>query len=116
MGAAAHGLGAALMETLRYDDDGNLLTATFSDYCPITIANMPTVRYANVESPSPSTYNGAKGMGEGGGAPLHAIAAALQDALADRGYIVDDSHHAPSDVFDALAGMRRGASVEVISR
>jgi len=116
MGAAAHGLGAALMETLRYDDDGNLLTATFSDYCPITIANMPTVRYANVESPSPFTYNGAKGMGEGGGAPLHAIAAALQDALADRGYIVDDSHHAPSDVFDALAGMRRGASVEVISR
>ena len=115
MGAAAHGLGAALMETLRYDDDGNLLTATFSDYCPITIANMPTVRYANVESPSPFTYNGAKGMGEGGGAPLHAIAAALQDAVADRGYFVDDSHHSPSDVFEVLQGARPGATVHVTS-
>ena len=76
---------------------------------------MPTVRYANVESPSPFTYNGAKGMGEGGGAPLHAIAAALQDAVADRGYFVDDSHHSPSDVFEVLQGARPGATVHVTS-
>jgi CO/xanthine dehydrogenase Mo-binding subunit len=116
MGAAAHGLGAALMETLRYDEDGNLLTATFSDYCPITVANMPIVRYSNVESPSPFTYNGAKGMGEGGGAPLHAIAAALQDAFADLGYFVDDSHHSPGDLFDVLSAGRQGARVRVESR
>ena len=50
-----------MMEHLRYDDFGNLLTATFSDYCPITILNMPDVKYGNLESPSPFTYNGAKG-------------------------------------------------------
>ena len=35
------------MENLRYDVNGNLLTSTFSDYCPITMLNMPNVRYGN---------------------------------------------------------------------
>jgi 2-furoyl-CoA dehydrogenase large subunit len=114
-GAAAHGIGAALMEALRYDVDGNLLTATFSDYCPITILNMPSIRYENLECPSPFTYNGAKGMGEGGGTPLHAIAAALQDALGDS-HVVCDSHHSPSDIFSALTGEAKGATVQLERR
>ena len=81
LGSTAHGIGAAMMEHLRYDEFGNLLTSTFSDYCPITILNMPDVKYGNMESPSPFTYNGAKGMGEGGGGPLHCLSAAIQDAI-----------------------------------
>ena len=92
-GAIAHGIGAALMESLRYDENGNLLTATFSDYTPITIMNMPRVKLGNMESPSPFTYNGAKGMGEGGGCALHALSSALQDALADNGIVVQRSHY-----------------------
>src|SRR5690606_24085040 len=42
IGAAAHGIGAALLENFNYDEYGNLLTSTFSDYCPITTMNMPT--------------------------------------------------------------------------
>ncbi|MGH9861838.1 MAG: xanthine dehydrogenase family protein molybdopterin-binding subunit, partial [Candidatus Acidiferrales bacterium] len=80
-GATAHGIGAALLETCAYDEEGNMTTATFSDYVPITAVNMPTLRCDHLQSPSPFTYNGAKGMGEGGGAPLHALSAALQDAL-----------------------------------
>jgi 2-furoyl-CoA dehydrogenase large subunit len=76
IGAAGHGFGAALMENLKYDENGNLLTATFSDYCPITMLNMPSMRYGNRESPSPFTYNGAKGMGEGGGGPIFALSSA----------------------------------------
>jgi 2-furoyl-CoA dehydrogenase large subunit len=114
-GAAAHGIGAALMEALRYDVDGNLMTATFSDYCPITILNMPSIRYENLECPSPFTYNGAKGMGEGGGTPLHAIAAALQDALGDS-YVVCDSHHGPSEIFSAITGAAKGATVQLERR
>jgi CO/xanthine dehydrogenase Mo-binding subunit len=116
LGAAAHGLGAALLERFAYDADGNLLTTTFSDYCPITMLNMPEIAYGNVQCPSPFTYNGAKGMGEGGGAPLHAIAAALQDALQSIGYVVDDSHHAPTDLHAALTGRRPGARVTIESR
>lgn len=115
-GATAHGLGAALMETFDYDAGGNLLTSTFSDYCPITPLNMPDVSYGNIESPSPFSYNGAKGMGEGGGAPLHTISAALQDALHGEGVIVTDSHHSPPKLFERLSGPRKEKGVRVISR
>ena len=110
IGAAGHGFGAGLMENLKYDDNGNLLTATFSDYCPITALNMPQIRYRNLESPSPFTYNGAKGMGEGGGGPIFALSAALQDALAGSGIRIDQSHYSPSDLYDIMTN-RRGAVV-----
>jgi len=54
-------------ENCVYDAVGNMLTATFSDYTPITALNMPNVKYAHIETPSPHSYSGAKGMGEGGG-------------------------------------------------
>jgi 2-furoyl-CoA dehydrogenase large subunit len=113
IGAISHGLGAALLENFKYDEFGNLLTATFSDYCPITLLNMPNVRYGNIESPSPFTYNGAKGMGEGGGGPLPTLSAALQDALAHRGIRIDRSHYSPSDLYELLSGQasRPGAVV-----
>lgn len=102
-GAAAHGIGAVLMESFRYDEYGNLLTATFSDYCPITPLNMPKLTYGNIESPSPFTFNGAKGMGEGGGGPLHTLSAALQDALAGQGLEVTNSHWSPSELHQMLS-------------
>jgi CO/xanthine dehydrogenase Mo-binding subunit len=115
-GATAHGLGAALMETYDYDENGNLLTATFSDYCPITVMNMPDVKYGNIESPSPFSYNGAKGMGEGGGGPLHTVSAAIQDALHSEGIIVDESHHSAPKVFERLKSPNRETVVSVESR
>jgi len=107
-GATAHGIGAALMETCAYDESGNLLTGTFSDYTPITAMNMPLIKYGTIETPSPHTYSGAKGMGEGGAAPIHAISAALQDALYDQGIIIDDSHNTGSSLFHALQRARTG--------
>ncbi|MDP9263086.1 MAG: xanthine dehydrogenase family protein molybdopterin-binding subunit [Acidobacteriota bacterium] len=101
-GATAHGIGAALMETCAYSPDGNMLTSTFSSYTPITSLNMPTLRCGHLETPSPHSYNGAKGMGEGGAAPLHTISAALQDALYASGVIVSDSHNTPDSIFAAL--------------
>ena len=102
IGAAAHGFGAALLENLKYDEGGNLLTATFSDYCPITMLNMPKIKYGNRQSPSPFTYNGAKGMGEGGGGPIFAISSALQDAVAAKGIRLNQSHYSPSDLHGVL--------------
>ncbi|MGH8033907.1 MAG: xanthine dehydrogenase family protein molybdopterin-binding subunit, partial [Lysobacterales bacterium] len=120
-GATCHGLGAALMESFDYDEGGNLLTSTFSDYCPITATNMPDVQYGNIETPSPFSYNGAKGMGEGGGAPLHTISAALQDALYAEGVIITESHHSAPSLFERMNGagggkMERKKMVSVQSR
>lgn len=107
-GATAHGIGAALLENCAYDENGNLLASTFSDYVPLTSVNMPDLKCDHLESPSPFTWNGAKGMGEGGGAPLHTISAALQDALYSSGIFVTDSHANPSSLFHAFEQARAG--------
>lgn len=101
-GATAHGIGAALMENCVYDAVGNMLTSTFSDYTPITAMNMPKVKYDHIETPSPHSYSGAKGMGEGGAAPIHTISAALQDALFASGIMIDDSFNNADSLFRAM--------------
>jgi 2-furoyl-CoA dehydrogenase large subunit len=81
-GGFAHGVGAALFERLVYDEDGNLVTGTFMDYLCPTAADTPSVRMEHLETPSPFTALGAKGLGEGTtmSAPV-AIANAVADAL-----------------------------------
>ena len=106
-GATAHGIGAALMENCAYDENGNMLASTFSDYTPITAVSMPNLKYGHLETPSPHSYSGAKGMGEGGGAPLHCLSAALQDALVREGITIDDSYNNASTLFELIAKKRR---------
>lgn len=102
-GATAHGLSAALFENFHYTPDGQLLGTNFYDYHAATAYDMPVLRYDNVISPSPFTPTGAKGMGEGGGAPQHTLGAAMQNALGDAGIVIDS--HIPSEVvLDLLAG------------
>ena len=101
-GATAHGIGAALMETCVYDAVGNMLTSTFSDYTPITSVNIPKIKYGHTSTPSPHSYSGAKGMGEGGAAPIHTISAALQDALFAQGIFINDSFNNADSIFRSL--------------
>ncbi|MFT6892119.1 MAG: CO/xanthine dehydrogenase Mo-binding subunit, partial [Halioglobus sp.] len=112
-GAVCHGLGAAMQEAFQFDEGGNLITATFTDYAPMTSVNMPPLKTESTETPSPFTYNGAKGCGEGGGAPLHCISAAVQDALHAQGVIVTESHNSPSIIMEAVAAKNRDQLVSV---
>jgi 2-furoyl-CoA dehydrogenase large subunit len=79
-GGFAHGAGAALLERTVYDDDGNLLTGTFMDYLCPTAPDLPSLRSAHRESPSPFTPFGAKGLGEGN---TMSVPAAIANAVAD---------------------------------
>ena len=81
-GGFAHGLGAALMEELAYDGDGNFLSGSFADYLCPTANDMPPIEIGHITTPSPVTELGAKGMGDGSSmlAPA-AIANAVADAL-----------------------------------
>lgn len=81
-GGFAHGMGPALFERIVYDEDGNLLTGTFVDYVCPTGADLPPLRIAHRETPSPFTPLGAKGLGEGNtmSVPV-AVANAVADAL-----------------------------------
>jgi 2-furoyl-CoA dehydrogenase large subunit len=113
-GATAHGIGAALMESCVYDAVGNMLTATFSDYTPITALNIPRIKYAHIETPSPHSYNGAKGMGEGGAAPIHTISAALQDALFSSGIIIYDSFNNADSLYRAIVKKEIGQAGRLV--
>ncbi|MDW5597889.1 xanthine dehydrogenase family protein molybdopterin-binding subunit [Conexibacter stalactiti] len=108
-GAAAHGIAAALQETLDYDEDGQLLNGTFWDYHVVSCPDTPMFKTDNLPCPSPFTPTGSKGMGEGGGAPLHAVCSALQDALRDTGAVVTDSHNPTERVWRLLNGDERAA-------
>jgi len=113
-GATAHGIGAALMETCVYDMVGNMLTSTFSDYTPITSVNIPTIKYGHTSTPSPHSYSGAKGMGEGGAAPIHTISAALQDALFAQGIFINDSFNNGDSIFRSLVHHDGGQLNELV--
>jgi 2-furoyl-CoA dehydrogenase large subunit len=113
-GATAHGIGAALWETFEYDEDGQLLQSSFYDYHAVTALDVPHIKTSHLESPSPFTPNGAKGMGEGGGAPLHAICSALQDALGNGASVVTESHNHWERIYNLMhpeAGTPRGVQV-----
>ena len=85
-GGLAQGIGGALSEELCYDEAGQPLSRTFMDYAIPTAETMPPITIGHVETPSPHTPGGMKGMAEGGtiGAPA-TIANAVADALAGAG-------------------------------
>jgi carbon-monoxide dehydrogenase large subunit len=82
-GGVAQGVGQALFEEFVYDAAGQLLTSTLADYMLPAAAELPFFEVDHLETPSPFTINGVKGMGEGGAiGPAAAIAAAVDDAIA----------------------------------
>ncbi|MFN8632451.1 MAG: xanthine dehydrogenase family protein molybdopterin-binding subunit [Chloroflexota bacterium] len=84
-GGIAQGLGGALMEEIYYDETGQPL-GSFLDYAIPRATDMPDVRQAHLETPSPLNPIGVKGLGEGGTlAPPAVLAAAVEDALAPLG-------------------------------
>lgn len=81
-GGVAQGIGAALLEEVIHDDEGQIVTASLADYLVPIAGTMPKIGIVHVESVLPANKTGVRGMGEGGtiGAPA-AIANAISDAL-----------------------------------
>lgn len=85
-GAFAQGLGAALLEEFRYGDDGAFQSGTFADYLVPTSYEVPDPVIVHLETPSPFTPLGAKGLGEGNNMSTPVcIANAVADALSPLG-------------------------------
>ena len=103
-GAAAHGIAAALLEEFIYDENGQLLTTSFMDYLKPTAADLPNIEGDRLETPSPLTLLGTKGVGEGGAvvAPA-AIASAVEDALAPLGIHIAALPIVPSRLWEVVA-------------
>jgi carbon-monoxide dehydrogenase large subunit len=81
-GGLAQGIGTALYEEMRYNADGQPSGSSLADYLLPGATEVPPVRIFHMETPSPYTRFGQKGLGEGGAiAPPAAIANAINDAL-----------------------------------
>ncbi len=81
-GGLAQGIGQALWEEAKYDDDGNLVTSSFVDYLIPTAASLPMFELAGTVTPTPTNPLGAKGIGEAGAiGSTPAILSAVCDAL-----------------------------------
>ena len=109
MGGIVQGIGAALMEEYRYDeDDGSLQTGTLREYLLPSMHEAPEIVIEHQETPSPFSEYGVKGAGEGGRlvAPT-AIASAIDDALKPLGVTVNELPMTPERVVAAIAAARR---------
>jgi carbon-monoxide dehydrogenase large subunit len=99
MGGIAQGIGNALFELMRYDENAQPISTTLADYLLVTATEMPPVRIVHMESPSPLNPLGIKGVGEAGTIPIPAaIASAIEDALAPFGVRVAQVPLSPVDV------------------
>jgi carbon-monoxide dehydrogenase large subunit len=103
LGSLAQGFGQALLEGVRYDSDGQLLSSSLMDYKVPTAADMPPVIHDRLEHPAPSNPLGVKGAGEAGciGLPP-AILNATLDALAPLGVTDLQFPLRPVDVWTAI--------------
>jgi carbon-monoxide dehydrogenase large subunit len=112
-GGVAQGIGAALLEDVVYDAEGQLLTGSLMDYLVPSAPEIPDIEVLHVETDSKSTLGGFRGMGEGGtiGAPA-AIANAVADALAPLRVRIDELPITPDRLFELIRAARAQHSKE----
>ena len=110
-GGIAQGIGTALYEQYLYDEEGQLLNASLSEYLVPSASEIPDIEIAHLETPSPFTQRGIKGCGEGGRlASIPAIASAIDDAFADEGVFVNILPVTPSALHRLRATAREDVS------
>ena len=102
-GGAAQGIGQALCEHVVYDEEGQLLTASFMDYAMPRADDIPMIHFDTEPVPSTANVMGMKGCGEAGtvGA-MAAMGNAVTDALWDKGVRQADMPYTPHRVWKML--------------
>ncbi len=106
-GGVAQGTAQALMEEVRYDDDGNPITSNLADYAFISAAELPSFEVVHMETPTFVNPLGAKGIGESGTiGSTPAVQSAVVDALAHLGVRHVDMPATPERVWNAISAAR----------
>jgi carbon-monoxide dehydrogenase large subunit len=102
-GGVAQGLGNAFYEQLIYDENGQLLNASFMDYLLPTASDVPPIAVGHEETPSPLNPIGVKGAGEAGAIPVGPLfAQALENAFADTRLEIREIPLSPSRLWELL--------------
>ncbi|MEZ5255420.1 MAG: molybdopterin cofactor-binding domain-containing protein [Ilumatobacteraceae bacterium] len=103
-GGVAQGTAQALLEEVRYDDDGNPITSNLADYAMISAAELPSVEVVHMETPTFVNPLGAKGIGESGTiGSTPAVQSAVIDAVSHLGVRHIDMPTTAEKVWRAIA-------------
>ena len=106
-GGVAQGIGNAFYEELCFDENGQLLNASFMDYLLPTADTVPRIESDHVETPSPLNPLGIKGAGEAGAIPVGPLyAQAIEDALFDVDLEILEIPLSPGKLFELVEGVR----------
>ena len=107
LGGVAQGIGTAMYEEIQYDENGQPNASTLADYLIPGPTEIPNMRIFHMETPSPYTNFGIKGMGEGGAiAPPAVIFSAVNDALRADGVEVNKTPLTPHRLLEAIERAR----------
>jgi carbon-monoxide dehydrogenase large subunit len=103
VGGIAQGAGQILMEDIRFDDSGQLLTGSFMDYAMPRASDLPAVAVESNPVPTKTNPLGVKGAGEAGSVgAMPAVTNAIVDALSDVGVRHIDMPATPERIWRAL--------------
>ncbi len=110
-GGIVQGLGQALFEEVVYDENGQLLTGSLMDYALPRAADLPRLKLARTETPTPVNPLGIKGIGEAGTiGSTPAVVNAVVDALAPFGVTHVDMPLTPQKIWSLCQGTKAAAS------
>ena len=102
-GGTAQGIGTGLYEEMPFNEQGQPLASTLLDYILPGAMEIPPIRIIHMETPSPNTQFGVKGIGEGGAiGPPAAILNAVNDALRPLGARVAECPVTPRRILTAI--------------
>jgi carbon-monoxide dehydrogenase large subunit len=102
-GGVAQGIGNAFYEKLAYNDEGQLLSGSFSDYLLPTSLDVPRIEVGHEVTESPLNRLGIKGAGEAGAIPTGAVfAQAVEDALAETGIEILEIPLSPGQIWELV--------------
>ncbi|MGD8622229.1 MAG: xanthine dehydrogenase family protein molybdopterin-binding subunit [Anaerolineales bacterium] len=100
-GGVAHGIGNAFYEKLFFDENGQLLNASFADYLIPGSAEVPRIEVGHTVTKSPLNPLGSKGAGEAGAIPVPALMAqAVENAIGEEGFEILESPMSPLKLFE----------------
>jgi carbon-monoxide dehydrogenase large subunit len=110
-GGIAQGAAQALLEEVRYDEDGNPVTSNLADYAAISATELPSFELVAMETPTDVNPLGVKGIGEAGtiGA-TPAVQNAVVDALSHLGIRHVDMPASPERVWRAVQSAREATT------
>lgn len=112
-GGIAQGMAQALWEHVRFDGDGNPVTANLAEYAVPSAAELPFFEATSTETPTPLNPLGAKGIGEAatiGATP--AVHNAVIDALSHLGVRHIDMPCTPLRVWEAIRAAADDANAD----